>query len=238
MTTTAEGHAGLISTLVRRDFGLLWVAGLISNLGSWAIFVAVPLLVYTRTGSALATTMVYTVTVVPMLLASVAGVFVDRWDRRRTLIAANLVLAALTIPLLVAQSGHLWIIYASSFGLHLIGWNLIGLGAVVATLVAVPVVPVALVDAGFLGVFVVGWATNQQTLIQSNVADQFLGRTYGVLGTITAVTLIIGSLLAGAFADGLGVSPLLYGAVVCYVGAGLFALLGPRVLRRLRANRG
>jgi MFS family permease len=46
----------------------------------------------------------------------VAGVFVDRWDRRRTLIVANLALALGLAPLLlVGPLGWLWLVYAVAF---------------------------------------------------------------------------------------------------------------------------
>lgn len=108
MDTTRVGARGIgtLATLRQRDFALLWFGGLLSNLGSWSTFVAVPLLVYRETGSALATTLVFTVTVAPLLLSSVAGVLVDRWNRKRLLVVANLVLAVFTMPLLAAQSDH------------------------------------------------------------------------------------------------------------------------------------
>lgn len=109
MTTRSRG--GMAATLMRRDFGLLWLAGLVSGLGSWATVTALPVFVFRETGSALATTTAFTVGVVPRLFSSVAGVLVDRWDRRRALIWANLALAATTLPLLLAAGSRLVLVY-------------------------------------------------------------------------------------------------------------------------------
>src|SRR5688572_6970774 len=102
--------------LRRRNFALLWTGGLISLAGDWVLFVGLPLYVYDRTGSTLATGAMFLARLVPeMLLASVAGVFVDRWDRRRTLVIANLLLGAALLPVLLgAAVGMLWIVYAAS----------------------------------------------------------------------------------------------------------------------------
>jgi MFS family permease len=102
--------------LRRRNFALLWTGGLISLAGDWVLFVGLPLYVYDRTGSTLATGAMFLARLVPeMLLASVAGVFVDRWDRRRTLVIANLLLGAALLPVLLgAATGMLWIVYAAS----------------------------------------------------------------------------------------------------------------------------
>src|SRR5262245_949693 len=100
------------NVLRRRNFALVWTGGLISLTGDWVLFVGLPLYVYDRTGSALATGAMLLARLLPMvLLGSVAGVFVDRWDRRRTLIVANLLLAAGLLPLL-AVTGPLWPVYA------------------------------------------------------------------------------------------------------------------------------
>jgi predicted MFS family arabinose efflux permease len=46
-----------------------------------------------------------------VLLGAVAGVFADRWDRRRTMIVADLLLAAGLMPLLLVRgSGQVWIV--------------------------------------------------------------------------------------------------------------------------------
>jgi predicted MFS family arabinose efflux permease len=393
---TQDQSNGLAATLLQRDFGRLWLAGLISNLGSWMTTTALPVYVFQRTGSALATTTVFTVSVLPLLFSSVAGVLVDRWDRRRVLIAANIALAVVTAPLLLAASGRLWLVYACLFaqsvgqmtaapaenallprlaskqqlpaanslnalndnlgriigpvvGTGLLTWSgftpvvvtdvatfliaailistikrssrtdrsstagpnprtlvvewktglsvikkstllttafaaaatallgdailssllapfiattlgaggavlgvfltvrgvggvagsmivnrlsrsipprkviasaTLGLGVVVALLVAIPRVPAALVGAGFLGIFVVMWISSQQTLIQTTVADDYLGRVYGTLGTITAATLILGSIFAGTLANIIGINTLFCAAAICYASAG------------------
>jgi MFS family permease len=47
-----------------------------------------------------------------ILFSSLAGVFVDRWDRKRTMIVANLLLCVGLAPLvLVHSAGRVWIVY-------------------------------------------------------------------------------------------------------------------------------
>lgn len=103
----------MLATLRHRDFALLWFAGLISVAGDYALIVALPLHAYALTGSAAATGGVFAAALVPrVLLGSVAGVFVDRWDRKRTMIISDLLRAALLLPLLaVTSSDLLWLLY-------------------------------------------------------------------------------------------------------------------------------
>jgi MFS family permease len=107
----------LLSTLRNRNFALLWSGGLISMTGDWMLLVALPIYVYQATGSALATGAMFAAGLVPnVLFGSVAGVFVDRWDRKRTLVFGNTLLALSVLPLLVVpQSGWLWVVYAVAF---------------------------------------------------------------------------------------------------------------------------
>jgi predicted MFS family arabinose efflux permease len=107
----------VIATLRTRNFSLLWLAGLVSQMGNWMLFVALPFHVYAVTGSALATSAWLMAYILPgVLFGSVAGVFVDRWDRRKTMIAVNL-LQALIIPLLllVQSPQYIWIVYVVGF---------------------------------------------------------------------------------------------------------------------------
>jgi MFS family permease len=104
----------MMATLRERNFALLWWGGLISLAGDWLLRTALPFYVYDLTGSALATSVMFMVGTVPgLLLGPVAGVFVDRWDRRRTLVVANLLLALTLTPLLLVRSADwLWLVYA------------------------------------------------------------------------------------------------------------------------------
>ena len=100
------------AVLRRRDFALLWSGSLVSDTGDWLLIVGLPIYVFTTTGSSLGTAVVFIVELVPaLLLGSVAGVFVDRWDLRRTMITVNLVQAVLLLPLLAAGPNRMWIVY-------------------------------------------------------------------------------------------------------------------------------
>jgi MFS family permease len=100
------------SPLRRRSFALLWSGGLINDLGDWTLLIALPVFVFQLTGSALITSTVFVVELVPGLIAGqLAGVVVDRWDRRRILVVSGFVQAACLLPLLVVTVETLWIVY-------------------------------------------------------------------------------------------------------------------------------
>lgn len=108
----------MFALLRQRNFGLLWFGGLISMIGDWMLRIALPAYVYTLTGSTLATGIMFMVGMLPSLfLGSVAGVFVDRWDRQRTMVVVNLILAVTLLPLLLVRSTEwLWLVYVVAFG--------------------------------------------------------------------------------------------------------------------------
>lgn len=107
----------MLRVLLRRDFGLAWLGGLVSMVGSWALWIALPIHVYRVTGSTLATGGVVAAVVAPgVLLGSVAGVYVDRWNRKTTLVVTNLLLALAALPLLVVEdASRLWLVYPVVF---------------------------------------------------------------------------------------------------------------------------
>lgn len=107
----------MLTTLRQRDFALLWFGGLISLTGSWVLQVALPFHVYQITGSALtAGVMVIAHTLPAVLLGSLAGVFVDRWNRKRTMIVVNLIQGLSLVPLFwVRSSEWVWLVYLVAF---------------------------------------------------------------------------------------------------------------------------
>lgn len=111
----------MLTVLRQRDFSLLWFAGLISLMGDWMLIVALPATVYELTGSALATGGILIANRIPaFLLGSVAGVFVDRWDRKQTMVIANLVRAPVLLLLLLVDSAErIWIAYVVAAALSL-----------------------------------------------------------------------------------------------------------------------
>lgn len=107
----------MISVLRQRDFSLLWFGGVLSVIGDYFLFVALPFFVYERTGSALATGAMFIAETLPRLLfGSVAGIFADRWDRKRVMVISDLARALILLPLLlVATGGPLALVYAVAF---------------------------------------------------------------------------------------------------------------------------
>jgi MFS family permease len=97
----------VFAVLRRRNFTLLWLAQLISELGSGFTLATASVLIYRLSGSALNVGLLMIATAVPSLFVGpIAGVFVDRWDRRRTMIAADLLRVALiaAIPFAISFS--------------------------------------------------------------------------------------------------------------------------------------
>ena len=104
----------MIGLLRARNFRLLWLGGLISLAGDWALVVALPFEVYRRTGSTLATAGIVLASLLPaFLFGSVAGVFVDRWNRRSLMVWVNLAMAASLAPLLLVDALGIWVVYAA-----------------------------------------------------------------------------------------------------------------------------
>ncbi len=116
MTDAAPVRPATSSTAVfrRPDFALLWVAQLVSTAGSSLTDLAAGILVFERTGSALLVGATLMAAAVPtVLVGMVAGVFVDRWDKRRAMAVASVLQAGTValIPLLVGV--HIGLLFAA-----------------------------------------------------------------------------------------------------------------------------
>jgi MFS family permease len=164
----------------RPDLARLLGAGLVSMTGDWLVGVGLTYAVYDLTGSTMASAGVFLTSLLPQVLVGlVAGVLVDRWDRRRTMVLCNLVLAAGLLPLLLVDgAGSIWVVYP-----------VLALEAVVETLFA-PAEQAMLprvVDSSDPTELVTANALNGQT---SNVARLLGGALGGVLAALGGIPLV------------------------------------------------
>lgn len=109
----------MFTAMRHRDFRILWVATLVSNLGTWMQVVAQDYLVYQVSHSALNLGVVYLVRAVPLVtLPLFGGTLADRFDRRRLLMATQSLMAisAILLGLLVQFGGvRIWHVVIFSF---------------------------------------------------------------------------------------------------------------------------
>jgi MFS family permease len=105
----------------KRDFSLMWLAQLISTIGSALTDLAAGILVFRLTGSALNVGLVLIVAAIPTLFVGLfAGVFVDRFDRKRILLLSDFFRAGIVIliPLafnLLGEATGMWAMYGLLF---------------------------------------------------------------------------------------------------------------------------
>ena len=100
------------SVFRKRDFRLIWSAQLVSTIGTALTDLAAGILVYNATGSALAVGLMFVAAAVPTLaIGLVAGVFVDRYDRRRIMIIADLLRAAIVVSIPFLIGIHIAFLY-------------------------------------------------------------------------------------------------------------------------------
>ena len=109
--------------LINRNFAWMASGQAISNLGDFVYSTTLFIWVFTITHSAAAVSGVLAAQYLPVfLLGPLAGVFVDRWNRRRTMLISDLIrAAAATLPLLAPQSLRLQAIYTSVFLISALG---------------------------------------------------------------------------------------------------------------------
>lgn len=88
----------------RRTFTLLWTGQFVSTIGDALLIAGAGILIFQRTNSALSVGLMAAATIAPALVVGlIAGVVVDRYDRKRIMLAADLLRALIvaTIPILV-----------------------------------------------------------------------------------------------------------------------------------------
>jgi MFS family permease len=107
------------AALAYPKFRRMWIASFSSNIGTWMQNVVLPLYVLDRTGKASTVGLMVFAQLGPLLFLSIpAGVIADRFDRRRWLIAMQLVqltFSAMLAPLAAADA-PIWAIFLVALG--------------------------------------------------------------------------------------------------------------------------
>jgi MFS transporter, DHA3 family, macrolide efflux protein len=115
MASVAPGASiGPLAVFRNRNFSLLWLAQLITNIGAGLTTIASSILVYRETGSVLGVGLILLAVALPSLFVGlIAGVFVDRGDRKRIMVICELLRGVLiaSLPLLLPYGiGWLYVI--------------------------------------------------------------------------------------------------------------------------------
>ncbi len=111
----AQGAAAPVTfrqVLGNRAFLLLWIGQFVSSFGDWlAILALFSLIAFRWNGSPEKVAGIFIAFILPFtVLGPLAGVFVDRWNLKRTMITSDLLRAGLVV--LFALAGTVWQVYA------------------------------------------------------------------------------------------------------------------------------
>ena len=175
------GTAAPVRVLRRhRDLRLLLGGHLVSTSGDYVLGVGLAYSVYDLTGSTLASALSLLAAFVPqVVIGPLAGVLVDRWDRLRTMVWANVGMALGLLPLLlVTDASWVWLIYAV-LGLQSVGEVFFG----PAEQAMIP----RLVDEGEIATAV---ALNGQAGQLARLGGSALGGVAAAAGGVPAVAVV------------------------------------------------
>ncbi len=106
-----QGYAGLLRA--NRDFRMLWLGQVVSQLGDWFDTIALFTLVLRLTGSGRAVGLVLVARFLPsVVLGPLSGVFADRFNRRHIMIASDAARALVVLGFLLVRSPEqVWLVY-------------------------------------------------------------------------------------------------------------------------------
>lgn len=90
-----------------RDYRLLWVGAAMSNIGTWMQTIALGWYVFQLTRSAFWVSFITFVNFIPLVLSPLGGVYTDRFDRKKILIATQAIMMVdATVLAVLAWTGH------------------------------------------------------------------------------------------------------------------------------------
>jgi MFS family permease len=111
--TDSPAPLGARAVLRIPDYRRLWAAQGVSDIGDALTSLTLLIVVTRLTGSTAALAAMAIALAVPAIVVGpIAGVFVDRWDRRRVMLASDLIRSVLVLGfILVASTDRLWLMY-------------------------------------------------------------------------------------------------------------------------------
>lgn len=116
-----------LTVLRNGNFRNLWIGQVISSIGDYFAFLALMVVVAGFSDDPSATTgavsgVMIAITLPRLLFGVLAGVFVDRWDRRRTMLVSDFIRSGLTLLMIPAfLSKNLLLVYVIGFALSTVG---------------------------------------------------------------------------------------------------------------------
>lgn len=112
-----RGHPYVRLALDAR-FSAFWLGQTLSMFGDRLHQVALGVMVLSVTDSVLATALIFLTAMLPNLVVGpIAGTFVDRWDQKRVMVAADVIRAALVLAIPVAASIDIILVYPLVFAI-------------------------------------------------------------------------------------------------------------------------
>lgn len=170
-----------ISARLGADFGKLWTASAVSNIGDGVTIAAGPLLVASfTTDPALVAGAIFVQQLPWLLLALISGAYVDRLDRRRLIVMVNLLrgLALGALALAMATGGaQIPLVYAVFF--------LLGVGETLADTASAAFLPAIVPPDGLAG-------ANARLMATFTIGNQFIAKPLGAWLFVVAAALPFG----------------------------------------------
>jgi MFS family permease len=186
------------------SFKRLWMAQVVSILGDFlALFGVINLITFKWHGTPLQVTNVMITYIIPLaVVGPLAGVFVDRWNVKRTMIASDLIRGVLTKGFskkYVALSGLVGLAFATF---------------VLALFQTAWLAGVSMFGIGFAIAFTLVPA---QTLMQQETPREMLGRVSSSFFAVFSLSQLLGLVLSGSLANWIGLRPLFLASAILLV---------------------
>lgn len=117
MAEVIEKNRGAREVLANSEFRKLWIGQTISQIGDGLTTLAMMIVINQLTGSTAALAGINIALALPQLLfGMLAGVFVDRWDRKKLMIISDILRGILVLALIfVRDASWIWVFYVVGF---------------------------------------------------------------------------------------------------------------------------